>query len=279
MDLQDTFTAVHPSIVAIGSRVALGAPGMPPAFPEILGTGFIVDSRGIVATNKHVAELIPNLPHDPDTGSPAGFALVYSEKHSKEKGTVILNFVEIKYIAFIDTFTPPDDYCGMPMPDLAFLQLDVKDVPSLPLINAPNSLRIGMSVATAGFPMGERPLTDYGYISQVTPFLRRGIVSSVFPFPRPFPHGFTVDIMMQGGGSGSPIFLADSPEIIGILHSGYTGTNITEALPSSVIATALSTCLETIPFDFSDVPTLQELIDRPGADTKLDWQEYPSLTI
>lgn len=273
MELQDTFKLVHPSIVAIGSRVAFGTPGAPPVFPTILGTGFIVDSRGIVATNKHVAELIPNLPRDPQTGAPAAFALVYSERHTNEVGSFILNFVEIKYLAFIDTFLPPDGYVGMPVPDFAFIQLEVKDVPALSLINAPDSLKMGMPVATAGFPLGEIPLTHYGYVSQLTPFLRRGIVSSVFPGPCPFPHGFTVDIMMQGGGSGSPIFLADSPEVIGILHSGFEGTNITEALPSSLVAKGLEKCLETIPFDFSGVPTLQELIDRPSIDTKLSWQE------
>jgi len=37
------------------------------------------------------------------------------------------------------------------MPDLAFLHLDVKDVPAVTLATEPNVLTIGREIATAGF--------------------------------------------------------------------------------------------------------------------------------
>jgi hypothetical protein len=37
--------------------------------------------------------------------------------------------------------------------------------------------------------------------------------------------------MTLGGESGSPIFLADSPAVVGLLHAGFDHTNITIALP------------------------------------------------
>jgi len=275
MELQETFKAVHPSIVALGSRFVMAPANDPPSFPWIIGTGFIVDSRGIVATNKHVAEELLNLPHDPETNAPAAFALVYScIRDDEEYTTINLNFVEIRYIALPNSFTPPaGGYFGEPIPDLAFMQLEVTDVPALSLVKSPNSLLVGMSVATAGFPLGTPPLTPYGYVSQVTPFLRKGIVSSVQPFPCAFPHGFTLDIMLQGGSSGSPVFMENSPEVVGIVHGHCeNGPNITFALPSKVIAEGLSTCLETMPFDFSDLPTLQSLVNQPGLADKLDFQ-------
>jgi len=49
--------------------------------------------------------------------------------------------------------------------------------------------------------------------------LRKGIISSVFPFASPFPHGFTIDAMVQPGASGSPIFLEDQPIVVGMVES------------------------------------------------------------
>src|SRR6185503_16108960 len=34
------------------------------------------------------------------------------------------------------------------------------------------------------------------------------------------PHGFTVNVMTQGGASGSPIFLTSSGAVVGILYAG-----------------------------------------------------------
>ena len=72
-----------------------------------------------------------------------------------------------------------------------------------------------------GFPMGTLPLTVMGkMLNQMTPFLREGIVSSVFPFPTAKPHGFTIDSMQQGGSSGSPI-LPCGENTIRILCGGH----------------------------------------------------------
>jgi hypothetical protein len=54
---------------------------------------------------------------------------------------------------------------------------------------------------------------------QLIPFVRSGIVSSVFPCVIARPHGFTIDIMQQGGSSGSPIFYADDPTVVGMMAS------------------------------------------------------------
>src|SRR5471030_2518616 len=81
-----------------------------------------------------------------------------------------------------------------------------------------------MDVATAGFPLGDLPMTMFGNkINQLMPLLRRGVVSSVFPFTGvPQPHGFTIDIMQQGGSSGSPIFRCDAPVVVGMMSASLT---------------------------------------------------------
>jgi hypothetical protein len=47
------------------------------------------------------------------------------------------------------------------------------------------------------YPMGTLPLTALGKLNQVSPFIRHGIVSSVFPMPAALPHGFTTDIIQR----------------------------------------------------------------------------------
>lgn len=62
MKRSEVIRSVGPSVVAFGSRVASTNTLSPPAFPPIVGTGFIVDSRGLVVTNRHVIEEMEKIP-------------------------------------------------------------------------------------------------------------------------------------------------------------------------------------------------------------------------
>jgi hypothetical protein len=267
-----TFEKVRLSIVAFASRLVKRDQ---PQFPEIVGTGFVVDARGIVVTNKHVIDSLRQLPVYPKTGQPAAFAIVPTPIESSpgrhETGTL---FVSIKGYHLLESFTATEPYYGESPPDFGFVQLEVRDLPILELAVEPYSIRVGQPVATAGFPLGTDALLFYEKITQVMPFLRQGIISSVLPFPCPHPHGFTVDIMAQGGASGSPIFLQDQSRAVGVLHAGFKGTNITYAVPSSVVAQGLSACLTSNPLDLSDVPTMQELISRSEQNDVLTWETF-----
>jgi len=72
---------------------------------------------------------------------------------------------------------------GEKLPDLAFVQLAVRDVPALTFFAEPNAIRIGIDVAYAGFPFGSDGLVlriddQPPMVVQATPFLRHGVVSS-----------------------------------------------------------------------------------------------------
>ena len=72
---------------------------------------------------------------------------------------------------------------GEKLPDLAFVQLAVRDVPALTFCAEPNAIRIGIDVAYAGFPFGSDGLVlriddQPPMVVQATPFLRHGVVSS-----------------------------------------------------------------------------------------------------
>jgi len=85
------------------------------------------------------------------------------------------------------------------------------------------------------------------------------------PFRGPHPHGFTIDVMVQGGGSGSPIFLPDTGKVIGIIYTGYPGTNITIALPASIINSAVN-ILRDAEVDLGESEDIETVIENDGKD-------------
>jgi len=273
--LSDTFDIVRPSVVAFASRLVQTPVGGKPLFPAIIGTGFVVDSDGIVVTNRHVIEALEKLPPHPISGVRSAIALVWSEPEAVGEGVALpILMVEIKGYSSITSFRTNGPFYGEDLPDLGFVQLKVRGIPALPLAAEPNTLRQGLEVATAGFPLGTDPLVAYGKVSQLTPLLRRGIVSSVLPFPAPQPHGFTMDIMSQGGASGSPVFLVNTPKVVGIVHAGFDNTNLTFAIPSALLRDALSACRNGASLDLSDVPTLESLVAQSPRSDELRWDSF-----
>jgi len=75
MEFPDIYESVRRSIVALGTRVFVEKPGQPPIFPQIVGSGFIADSRGVVVTNKHVAETLKRFSKGLRTGQSCVFAM------------------------------------------------------------------------------------------------------------------------------------------------------------------------------------------------------------
>jgi len=257
--LADTFETLRPSIIAFASRIVSLPAGQRPLVPPIIGTGFFVDKRGIAVTNGHVIQALQKLPPIPGTGKPSAFALVFTKiLETSEKHRIRTLYADIRgYKRLAKVETRGRNYAEQ-VPDFGFVTLNIRDVPAIPLASVPNLLRPGLDVATAGFPLGNEPLQFYGTVNQLMPILRRGIVSSVLPFDCRFPHGFTVDIMSQGGASGSPIFALDQPLAVGILHAGYKGTNFTYAIPSHIVAGGLPAAFNLDAFDTTGVPTLEE---------------------
>lgn len=271
MQLEETYEIISPSIVALGSKISRGDL---PMFPDIFGTGFVVDSRGIVATNRHIAEPLQSLPIHSETRMPVAFAMFVGPLiHIQGQFVRGIFFVDIKDYVILDRFESDSPFYGEDIPDISFIQLDVCDVPALTLATEENNWKVGSPIATAGYAMGRDALVVYNKINQITPLLRRGIISSNYPYPCSHPHGFTTDIMTQGGESGSPFFQPDTGEVVGLLHAGFDNTNITMGIPSWIVKSALDSCLEHYPFDFSGSPTFVDLMKQPRPGEKMNWEQ------
>ena len=198
---------------------------------------------------------------------------------------------DVAAVGILDNFSSDSQWFGEAVPDMAFVQLKVRATPFLKLADDEYYIRPGTPIATAGFPLGNTPMTIMRKVNQAAPFIRRGIVSSVFPFSIPKPHGFTIDIMQQGGSSGSPIFYENEPTVVGMMASGIrdivsaessdamltvaTNTNISIALSSHMIKLALPTFVES-PYhvDPSQFPTLDEWKASQVPKPNLGWDQF-----
>jgi S1-C subfamily serine protease len=270
MSLPDIIERIAPSVVALGSRLVVSRAGQTPAFPRILGTGFVVDSRGIVVTNEHVARALERLPRDSRL---AIFFPPIQIVDGKRMQGVILR--DILAFSFLGSFLPQQPYYGPAQPDFAFLQVDVKGLTSLELNRAPGVIRTGADVAVAGFPLGDSALTVFGGLNQLSATVRKGIISSVHPSPAPYPDGFTVDVTIQGGNSGSPVFLTESGLVVGILHAHIeSAPNFALALPSNMIALGLEASLAERAPNLYRIPTWDSVLKEP-AELGLSWQKRP----
>jgi hypothetical protein len=104
----------------------------------------------------------------------------------------------------------------------------------------------------------------------------------------------TIDIVQQGGSSGSPIFGPDNRRVVGMMYGGindvsegisgptrflYTiPTNISLAEPAYIIVQALAEYLKQAPAPKGPIPTLKELTGaqpKPIDSTGVPWDILP----
>lgn len=222
-------------------------PNAPPPEPRIIGTGFVVREDGIIATNDHVIRAFGNAVQPP--GRPGQEWPVYARVLQRTEAGILEIPVDLLGIIPI-TIKHRGVHYAKEKPDIALVQIDAGNLP--PLKIDPKPVLEGVEVATAGYPMGTDALVAPGWFQQAGPTLQRGIVSAVFPFACPSPEGFAVNIMIQGGASGSPVFYTDSGAVAGVLYAslfdvGRTAkgdlyrspTNISYVVPSHYLKRTL----------------------------------------
>jgi len=210
--LSEIYKQVKPATVAIVSRVSRD-----PAFPQIIGTGYIVREDGIIFTNQHVINAFKKLPKRKGAPEDEWPALALLFHFIPGKGTVLVP-MDIKAVLLPESHEGGVHY-GPKVPDIGIIRVDVAGLPTVKIAEKFN-LDEGDEIAFCGFPMGTRTLKAPGWIHQITPTLQQGILSAILPMVCDNPHAILIDIQTEGGSSGSPIFNPETGEVVAMLYAG-----------------------------------------------------------
>lgn len=210
MTIPEAYKKIKPSIVAICSRVSSNS-----YFPDIIGTGFIIEKSGLILTNQHIIKAIRSLPRRKNAPVDEWPVFCFLFHFIPGKGMAQIP-LEIKAVGGVGAYSQ-ENYYG-DLPDVGIIRVNVSGLPTAVMARK-FELEEGEQVGISGFPMGTRTLQAPGWIHQVSPTLKIGNVAAVLPFPCENPHAILIDSMMQGGNSGSPVFNKIG-EVVGILYGG-----------------------------------------------------------
>lgn len=214
-DIVDTIDRIKPSIVVVGTYKKTDSPQF-----LLRGTGFVVAGGTLVATNAHVV---------PENLTPDAPTLVIQARNAQGEPQVrraVLTGIDRDH-------------------DLALLRIEGAPLPALKLRNS-DTAREGQSIGFTGFPIGGAlgfsPVTHRGMISSITPIALPGGNARQLneKLIRQLKNGtfniLQLDATAYPGNSGSPVFDADSGEVVGIINMVFVKGSKESALsaPSGI---------------------------------------------
>lgn len=225
--LPDTVARIKPSIVGIGTYSAVRRP---PAM--LLGSGFVIGDGRLAATNLHV---------------------VAKELDDTYKESLVVFVGRGREAAYRPATVVAQDERH----DLALLAFEGEALPPLTLAAA-TSPREGTAIAFTGFPIGAvlglYPVTHHGIVSALTPLAvpatdaRQLSPGKIAALRDPY-EVLQLDATAYPGNSGSPVYLQDTGQVVGIIDQVFVKgrkedvlrdpSAITYAIPVTHLATLL----------------------------------------
>src|SRR5579864_7083036 len=230
MAFRDVVAKIKPAVVGMGML----EDERDPLSVVIIGTGFIVDPGGWIMTNRHVAELFVS-----ERGGRTGVrnavarAVLFVDSagrtipHTGQPASSGFGAVPFPIVGVSFPPAPADgDLHYESVPDLALCKINTEKLhraglEQLPFLSLGDSSAVheGDEVGICGFPLGLTLPRD-NKMRQMTAIVQRGVVAAVLPWTGiPNPHAFQLDININGGSSGSPMFFADTGEIVGVVFA------------------------------------------------------------
>lgn len=206
---------------------------------NIVGSGFCVDSIGIIVTCRHVLSVFMPQPIE--------------QQINRLEQTAKLAIRHRPHVIFYGTDLElnPDHIFAIPIQvcicvaktnfDVALIRVSPhagfpRGFPSLEIEDYGNICE-GDEIATCGFPLGNYLHEQLG---TVTSSFTKGIISSIIPGPDvPQKHlkGFQLNLAATGGNSGGPVFSLSTGKVFGVLQRGVVDRggkivpNLTKAEP------------------------------------------------
>jgi 2-alkenal reductase len=206
-DAKGLYENLGPGVVTVISQYE---GGLPARSPGALGSGFVLDGKGYVATNAHVVRGDP-----PKLERPKAVYVEFGD-HNRVKATVV----------GVDLFS-----------DIALLKLNPRGLTLTPLrLGSTSGLAVGDPVAAIGSPFGEEQSLSVGVVSA----LHRSI-DSLTNFN--IGDAIQTDAAINHGNSGGPL-LDQRGEVIGvnsqIQSTGGGGEGVGFAVPVETVKRSLS---------------------------------------
>lgn len=223
-ELMTTIERIKPSIVVVGTYSRLSSPQF-----QMRGTGFVIASGNLIATNAHVV---------PESIDPESRIAIL-------QSTGRLETPKVRQATLVSR---DRDH------DLAVLRIEQPFLPALQLDNS-DIVKEGQSIAFIGFPIGGAlgfsPVTHRGMISSITPIVlpsgnsRQLNEKVITQMKRGAFKIFQLDATAYPGNSGSPVFDTETGNVIGIINmvfiKGLKETALTQpsgisyAIPSNYL--------------------------------------------
>ncbi len=218
--LVQSIRTIKTSVVGI-TTVQFGRP----LAAQLSGSGFAVADGRHVLTNYHVIKAAPE-------SKQKLYVMVVGDHGSDRRTAQVV--------------------ASDPAHDLALLRIDGAPLPPVRLARASDPAVDGESIAITGFPIGTAfglvPASNAGIISAVTPAIGAMPHSSLLTaemLSRPPVFLYQLDMVAFPGNSGSPLYRAETGDVIGIVVAGMikkereqalaNPTGITFAMPVSYI--------------------------------------------
>lgn len=200
--LADTVEKITPSIVGIGSFDPLGAPKA-----QLKATGFVVEDGKYVVTNFHVVDGV--------------------EVSDRTKLVVFAGSGNEQEV-FLAKVVGEDRQNDLVV--LSYESPSKRRLPALRLIDGDGMRRIGESIAFTGYPIGAvlgfYAVTHSGIISSITPIVipadraSQLTSKSLRRLRNPY-FVYQLDATAYPGNSGSPVYLPDTGEVVGVVNKVF----------------------------------------------------------
>ena len=198
--LPETIEHIKPSVVVVGTFQATRSPAF-----RGLGTGFVVGDGTLIATNAHV---LPSMVNPVETET---LTILNKDQYG------VIQRRPVRMIA--------DD----PGHDLALLKLAGPALRPLHLgAHTGSIIREGQLIAFSGYPifdaLGVFPTSSRGIISAIAPIVIAGVNArqlgekQIRQLKRGSFDIYQLDATAYPGNSGSPLYEADSGDVIGIIN-------------------------------------------------------------
>ena len=196
--LPETIARVKPGVVGVGTVEQTRRPPV-----KLLATGFVVADGNHVITNAHA------IPDEMDTLGKETLAVLTGEENGRAYRATVVRMDKVH--------------------DLALLHFSGQSRPALRLGNS-EKVREGELYAFTGFPigmiLGMRPVTHRGIVSAITPIaipqIAPKLLSSRMIKQLRDPYDvFQLDATAYPGNSGSPLFVPETGEVVGVINKVF----------------------------------------------------------